>query len=107
MAGDPKTPKDAVLDPEERLDLLLGYLGTRREELSEREAAASSSTVVRTRSGAARARTDNLGLARLVMEVRLAGAGPSRLGLGRREHGRQLDGHLLGVAGMRFPRLRV
>jgi hypothetical protein len=39
MGGDPKTPKDAQLDPEERLDLLLGHLGTRREGLSEREAA--------------------------------------------------------------------
>ena len=39
MGGDPKTPKNAVLDPEERLDLLLGHLGTGREGLSEREAA--------------------------------------------------------------------
>jgi hypothetical protein len=58
--------------------------------------------------GTARAHTYNLGLARTVLEVRLARGGPSRLGLGRRrEHGRQLDGHLLGVARMRFPRLRV
>lgn len=41
MGGDPKTPKDAVLDPEERLDLLLGRLGSRREGLPEKEAAAS------------------------------------------------------------------
>ena len=39
MGRDPKTPKYAVLDPEERLDLLLGYLGTYPEGLSEREAA--------------------------------------------------------------------
>ena len=39
MGSDPKTPKDAALDPEERLDLLLGHLGTHREGLSEREAA--------------------------------------------------------------------
>jgi hypothetical protein len=40
MGGrDPKTPEDALLDPEERLELLLGHLGTRREGLSEREAA--------------------------------------------------------------------
>ena len=38
MGEDPKTPKDAVLDPDERLDLLLRHLGTRREGLSEREA---------------------------------------------------------------------
>jgi hypothetical protein len=36
MGGDPKAPKDAVLDPEERLDLLLGHLGTCPEGLSER-----------------------------------------------------------------------
>jgi hypothetical protein len=49
-----------------------------------------------------------VGLARLVTEVRRARAGSSRLGLGRRrEHGRQLDGHLLGVARMRFPRVNV
>jgi Cation transporter/ATPase, N-terminus len=39
MSGDPKTPKDAVIDPEEKLGLLLGHLATRREGLSEREAA--------------------------------------------------------------------
>ena len=59
--------------------------------------------------GAARARTYNLGLARTVMEeVRLARARPSRLGLGRRRaHVRQLDGQLLRVAGIRFPRVNV
>jgi len=61
MSGAPKTPKDAFLDLEEKLELLLGHLGNRREGLSEMEAALSSSTV-RTRSGAARARTYNVGL---------------------------------------------
>jgi hypothetical protein len=39
MDGAPKTPKDAVLDPGERLDLLLGHLGACRAGLSEKEAA--------------------------------------------------------------------
>jgi hypothetical protein len=38
MGGDPKTPKDALLDPEGRLDLLLGRLGT-LQGLSKRDAA--------------------------------------------------------------------
>jgi hypothetical protein len=38
MGGDPKTAKDALLDPEGRLDLLLGRLGTRRG-LSKKDAA--------------------------------------------------------------------
>jgi hypothetical protein len=41
------------------------------------------------------------------MEVRLARAAPSRLGLVRREHGRKLDGHLLQVVRMRFLRVYV
>jgi hypothetical protein len=68
MGGDPKTPRDAVLDPEARLDLLVGHLGTRRERPSEREAPAASSSTVRTRSAAARTRTYTLGLARLVID---------------------------------------
>jgi len=39
MGGGPKTPEDAVLDPGERLDLLLGHLGACRAGLSEKEAA--------------------------------------------------------------------
>src|SRR3954452_24689918 len=39
MGEDSKATQSAVLDPEERLDLLLGHLGSRREGLSEREAA--------------------------------------------------------------------
>jgi hypothetical protein len=39
MDEDPKAPQDPVFDLEERLDLLLGHLGCRREGLSEREAA--------------------------------------------------------------------
>ena len=39
MREDPKTTDGTVLDPEERLDLLLSHLGSRREGLSEREAA--------------------------------------------------------------------
>jgi hypothetical protein len=107
MGGDPKTPKDALLDPEESWISFLGTSGpVGRGSPRGRPPAASSSTV-RTRSGAARAHTYNLVLARLVMELRLAPSGPSRLGLGCREHGRQLDGHLLRVAGMRFPRVNV
>ena len=39
MGEDPKTPQSVAVDPEESLDLLLGHLGTRRDGLSEREAA--------------------------------------------------------------------
>ncbi|HET7269736.1 MAG TPA: cation-transporting P-type ATPase, partial [Rubrobacter sp.] len=39
MGEDPKTTEGTVLDPEERLDLLLGHLGSRLEGLTEREAA--------------------------------------------------------------------
>ena len=39
MGEDAKTPQGTGVDPEERLDLLLGHLGTRREGLSDREAA--------------------------------------------------------------------
>jgi hypothetical protein len=55
MREDPKTADGTVLDPEERLDLLLSHLGSRREGLSKREAAAVSSSTVRTRSCADRA----------------------------------------------------
>jgi magnesium-transporting ATPase (P-type) len=39
MGEDPKTTQGVAVDPEERLDLLLGHLGTKRDGLSEREAA--------------------------------------------------------------------
>ena len=39
MGDHPHLPQDVTVDPEERLDLLLGHLGTRRDGLSEREAA--------------------------------------------------------------------
>ena len=42
MGGGPKTPNGAVLDPGERLDLLLGHLGACRAGLSEKEAAPTS-----------------------------------------------------------------
>jgi hypothetical protein len=45
MDEGPKIPKDAVLDPEERLDLLLGHLGACRAGLSEKEPAATSRRV--------------------------------------------------------------
>ena len=38
VGEDAKTPQVTVVDPEERLDLLLGHLGTRRDGLSDREA---------------------------------------------------------------------
>ena len=38
MGDDLHPPQDVRVDPEERLDLLLGHLGTRRDGLSEREA---------------------------------------------------------------------
>jgi hypothetical protein len=90
----------------------ISFLGTsgpvRRGSPRGRSPAASSSRV-RTRSGAARAHTYNLGLARMVMEVRLARAGPSRSVLrGRREHARGgLMVTLLRVVRMRFPRLKA
>jgi hypothetical protein len=58
--------------------------------------------------GTARARTYNVGLARTVMEVRLARVGPMRLELGRRRaHVRQLDGRLPRVAGIKEGVARV
>jgi calcium-translocating P-type ATPase len=39
VGEDANSPQGKGVDPEERLDLLLGHLGTRREGLSEREAA--------------------------------------------------------------------
>ena len=39
VGEDAKTPQGTGVDPEERLDLLLGHLGTPREGLSDREAA--------------------------------------------------------------------
>jgi magnesium-transporting ATPase (P-type) len=60
MEVDPKTPQATVLDPEERLDLLLGHLGTRRDGLSEREAARRleqhGPNEIRRRQGASRLR---------------------------------------------------
>jgi hypothetical protein len=78
MGGDPKTPKDALLDPEESWISFLGTSGPVGRGSPRGRLPAASSSTVRTRSGAAKARTYNLGLARMIMEVRLARAGPSR-----------------------------